>query len=128
MNASWTAAATRACRVRAVAMCAVTGSGSESTYAAADCIGAARLDQISLATPIRALISSRPHALSGTRAKPMRQPPKAMDLLSPLVTAGRSGKQVSALGAETSGHASASVAGVPHTSPTTYARALQRVQ
>ena len=64
---------------------------------AACCIGAARLDHTSLAIPLSASAASAPSGPSGSRQNPIRQPPSAMLLLSPLVTNVLSGSSVAGL-------------------------------
>ena len=68
-----------------------TSSGSARTCAATACIGAASADQTAPATPAAAARASSPSGPSAIRAKPIRQPPRAMFLLSPFVTKLRSG-------------------------------------
>ncbi|HWE81863.1 MAG TPA: hypothetical protein VG265_09445 [Gaiellaceae bacterium] len=80
-------------------MCSQTSAGSARTWAATACIGAARLDHTSLASPATARRTSTPNAESGIRANPILHPPSAMLLLSPLVTNVLSGANRAGLGA-----------------------------
>ena len=88
----WAAAATSRCSRRLRRRARATSSGSSSTYAATVLHrgGEARPAPRS---PGRSAPAARRRraAPSGSRAKPMRQPPSAMLLLSPLVTKARSG-------------------------------------
>jgi hypothetical protein len=69
---SYAAPVTRRCRRRLRATWSRTSSGSPRTYAAASCIGAARLDHTSLAIPLSAAAASAPSGPSGSRQNPIR--------------------------------------------------------
>lgn len=87
----WSALATMPCRRALAAMWATSSTGSEKACSATDCIGPARLGQDWLATPRTRWRISVPRAPAGKRAAPIRQPPSARLLLSPVVTTVRSG-------------------------------------
>ena len=93
-----TARATSRCSRRLSAIRSASSGGSLKAKAAACWIGAAGADQISLPMPIRPDRSRRPRcspasasAPPGSRAAPIRQPPRARLLLSAVVTIVRPG-------------------------------------